>query len=275
MASPRCFLSEDQFQCSICLDMFTEPVSTPCGHNFCKVCISKYWDTTDLFIKEMEKLCDAELMRMQRCAVDVTLDPDTAHRCLILSEDRKQVRYEQGPQLLTDNPKRFDYLFSVLGKEGFSSGGFYYEVQVKGKIEWIFGVAKESIMRKEPTTESPEGGRWTVYMRGKNKYQACNYTRVPIFLREKLQKVGVFVDYEEGQISFYNVEARSHIYSFTGNTFTEKLYPYFNPCNNSEGPNSAPLVICPTTLKDSINPLNAKTDLSSLGNITADSRGLY
>jgi hypothetical protein len=182
--------------------------------------------------------------------VDVTLDPDTAHRCLILSEDRKQVRYEQGPQLLTDNPKRFDCLYSVLGKEGFSSGGFYYEVQVKGKIEWIFGVAKESIMRKEPTTESPEGGRWSVYMRGKNKYQACNYTRVPISLREKLQKVGVFVDYEEGQISFYNVEARSHIYSFTGNTFTEKLYPYFNPCDNSEGPNSAPLVICPVSHTD-------------------------
>uniref|UniRef100_A0A4W5N9Y5 Uncharacterized protein n=1 Tax=Hucho hucho TaxID=62062 RepID=A0A4W5N9Y5_9TELE len=39
---------EDQFQCSIYLDMFTEPVSTPCAHNFCKVCISRCWDTTDL-----------------------------------------------------------------------------------------------------------------------------------------------------------------------------------------------------------------------------------
>uniref|UniRef100_A0A8K9XJZ9 Fish virus induced TRIM protein n=1 Tax=Oncorhynchus mykiss TaxID=8022 RepID=A0A8K9XJZ9_ONCMY len=39
---------QEQFQCSICLDVFTEPVSTPCGHNFCKVCISGYWDTTDL-----------------------------------------------------------------------------------------------------------------------------------------------------------------------------------------------------------------------------------
>lgn len=37
------FLSEDQFTCSICLDVYTEPVSTPCGHNFCKACITKHW----------------------------------------------------------------------------------------------------------------------------------------------------------------------------------------------------------------------------------------
>uniref|UniRef100_A0A4W5Q1J3 Uncharacterized protein n=1 Tax=Hucho hucho TaxID=62062 RepID=A0A4W5Q1J3_9TELE len=48
MASSSHSLSEEQFLCSICLDVFTEPVSTPCGHNFCKACISGYWDTTDL-----------------------------------------------------------------------------------------------------------------------------------------------------------------------------------------------------------------------------------
>uniref|UniRef100_A0A8C6TMU8 Uncharacterized protein n=1 Tax=Neogobius melanostomus TaxID=47308 RepID=A0A8C6TMU8_9GOBI len=38
--------SEDQFLCSICLDLFTKPVSTPCGHNFCRRCLSQYWDTS-------------------------------------------------------------------------------------------------------------------------------------------------------------------------------------------------------------------------------------
>uniref|UniRef100_A0A3Q4G0P8 RING-type domain-containing protein n=1 Tax=Neolamprologus brichardi TaxID=32507 RepID=A0A3Q4G0P8_NEOBR len=41
--------SEDQFLCSICLDVFTDPVSTPCGHNFCKTCISQ----VNTFISEM------------------------------------------------------------------------------------------------------------------------------------------------------------------------------------------------------------------------------
>ncbi|XP_072249416.1 E3 ubiquitin-protein ligase TRIM39-like [Leuresthes tenuis] len=43
MATSSSFLSEDQFLCSICLEVFTEPVSIPCGHNFCKACLSRYW----------------------------------------------------------------------------------------------------------------------------------------------------------------------------------------------------------------------------------------
>ncbi|CAL8333053.1 unnamed protein product [Merluccius merluccius] len=44
MSSMTSFLSEDQFTCSICLDVFTNPVSTPCGHSFCQACITCYWD---------------------------------------------------------------------------------------------------------------------------------------------------------------------------------------------------------------------------------------
>ncbi|MED6243601.1 hypothetical protein ATANTOWER_023267 [Ataeniobius toweri] len=44
MALPSAFLSEDQFTCSICLEMFNNPVSTPCGHSFCQSCLSSYWD---------------------------------------------------------------------------------------------------------------------------------------------------------------------------------------------------------------------------------------
>uniref|UniRef100_A0A4W6CDU1 Uncharacterized protein n=1 Tax=Lates calcarifer TaxID=8187 RepID=A0A4W6CDU1_LATCA len=44
MAAASCLLTEDQFLCSICLDVFTDPVGTPCGHNFCKSCITRHWD---------------------------------------------------------------------------------------------------------------------------------------------------------------------------------------------------------------------------------------
>uniref|UniRef100_A0A671UHZ1 Uncharacterized protein n=1 Tax=Sparus aurata TaxID=8175 RepID=A0A671UHZ1_SPAAU len=45
MSAASCLLTEDQFLCSICLDVFTDPViSTPCGHNFCKTCITQHWD---------------------------------------------------------------------------------------------------------------------------------------------------------------------------------------------------------------------------------------
>ncbi|TDH09994.1 hypothetical protein EPR50_G00092170 [Perca flavescens] len=44
MSAASCLLTEDQFLCSICLDVFTDPVSTPCGHNFCKTCITQHWN---------------------------------------------------------------------------------------------------------------------------------------------------------------------------------------------------------------------------------------
>ncbi|XP_055777813.1 E3 ubiquitin-protein ligase TRIM39-like isoform X1 [Salvelinus fontinalis] len=181
--------------------------------------------------------------------VDVTLDPDTAHLQLILSEDRKQVIFGDVWQDLPDNPERFDISVCVLGKEGFSSGRFYYEVQVKGKTGWSLGVATKSINMKETIYLNPEDGYWTVMLRN-GQYWAGAVPTVPIFLREELQKVGVFVDYKEGQVSFYNVEARSHIHSYTGYTFTEKLYPFFSPGNNYSGKNSTPLVITPVDVTD-------------------------
>uniref|UniRef100_A0A672KF09 E3 ubiquitin-protein ligase TRIM39-like n=1 Tax=Sinocyclocheilus grahami TaxID=75366 RepID=A0A672KF09_SINGR len=380
-------------QCSICLDVFTDPVSTPCGHNFCKTCLNKCWDNSqtcncpycketfnqrpDLkinttlreltqlmktqkdvkqmiqdrikkiqdikhsaevrkvrsklllemieeqqkaaekeeqeLIEELEqeitelkmrnteleqlshtedhlhllqsysslsspentrncseisvkthksletlsraltklqdtlnsKLIQTKLKWMQQYAVDVTLDPDTAHRKLILSDDGKQVRHGDTEQKLPDKPERFNFLVSVLGKVGFSSGRFYFEVQVKEKTKWNLGVVRESINRKGDIKLIPSNGYWTVVLRNGNEYWAYAHTDVSLSLRVKPQRVGVFVDYEEGLVSFYDVESSSHIYSYTGQSFTGKLYPYFSPCLNNRGANSIPLIITP------------------------------
>nr|XP_055075332.1 E3 ubiquitin-protein ligase TRIM39-like [Misgurnus anguillicaudatus]XP_055075333.1 E3 ubiquitin-protein ligase TRIM39-like [Misgurnus anguillicaudatus] len=190
-----------------------------------------------------EKLSQAVLKRMQEYAVDVTLDPDTANPYLILSDDNKQVRHGDIKHELPDNPKRFDMYLIVLGKQGFSSGRFYYEVQVKGKTDWTLGVARESVKRKGIITQTPDDGFWSVWMRSENEYRANAGPDVSLSLKVKPQKVGVFVDYEEGLVSFYDVESRSYIYSFTNQSFNEKLYPYFNSCDNENGINSAPLII--------------------------------
>ncbi|KAI7794719.1 putative E3 ubiquitin-protein ligase TRIM39, partial [Triplophysa rosa] len=177
--------------------------------------------------------------------VDVTLDADTASPYLILSDDRKQVRHGDVKQDVSDNPERFDKCSCVLGKEGFSSGRFYFEVQVSGKTEWDLGVARESINRKGRIRLKPVNGYWTVALWNENEYKALDDSLVSLSLSVSPQKVGVFVDYEEGLVSFYDVESRSHIYSYTGQTFTETLYPYFCPSLNDEGKNSKPLIILP------------------------------
>ncbi|XP_070712510.1 E3 ubiquitin-protein ligase TRIM39-like [Pempheris klunzingeri] len=201
--------------------------------------------------KEMKKLIKAELRRVQKFAVDVTLDPDTAHPDLILSDDGKQVNDgDVKRKKLPDNPERFSKYIIVLGEQSFSSGRFYFEVQVKGKTKWSLGVARESINRKENIRLSPEDGYWTVWLRNGNEYEACENPSVLLSLRSQPQKVGVFVDYEDGLVSFYDVDAAALIYSFTGCSFTEKLFPYFNPCLNDGGKNSAPLIISPVHAVD-------------------------
>ncbi|KAI3370848.1 hypothetical protein L3Q82_007134 [Scortum barcoo] len=79
--------------------------------------------------KLMKKLFETELKRVQQYAVDVTLDPDTAHPELILSDDGKQISCGDVEKKLPDNPERFDTCPVVLAKQSFSSGRFYYEVQ--------------------------------------------------------------------------------------------------------------------------------------------------
>ncbi|MCI4377026.1 hypothetical protein PGIGA_G00198740, partial [Pangasianodon gigas] len=199
----------------------------------------------ETFNKKMKELPEIKLKRIQQYGVDVTLDPDTAHPNLILSDDRKQVRHGDLRKILPDNAERFNYIICVLGKEGFSSGRFYYEVQVRRKTQWDLGVARQSVNRKGQNTYSPKEGYWIVWLRNKTEYKAWDSPPVPLSLKQAPQKVGVFVDYEEGLISFYDVDAKSLIYSFTGQNFTEKLYPYFSPCLNDEGKNSAPLIITP------------------------------
>uniref|UniRef100_A0A668AJQ4 Bloodthirsty-related gene family, member 2 n=1 Tax=Myripristis murdjan TaxID=586833 RepID=A0A668AJQ4_9TELE len=195
--------------------------------------------------KEMKKLLEAELKRVQHFEVDVTLDPDTANPKLILSDDGKQVKHGDVRKNLPDNPERFSSCPCVLGKQSFSSGRFYYEVQVKGKTKWNLGVASGLIERKENIPLRPKNGFWTIWLRNKNEYEALADSDVCLSLKSPPQKVGVFVDYEEGLVSFYDVDAAALIYSFTDCGFTEKLLPYFSPCVNAGGENSAPLIICP------------------------------
>ncbi|XP_076023570.1 zinc-binding protein A33-like [Genypterus blacodes] len=193
--------------------------------------------------KEVKKLLKVVLRRIQQFAVDVTLDPDTAHPDLILSDDEKRVYDSDVRKNLPDNPQRFDPCVCVFAKQSFSSGRFYFEVQVKGKTEWTLGVTRETSKRKGDITLSPEEGYWTVVLRNVDEYKAYDDSVVTLSLESKPEKVGVFVDYEEGLVSFYDVDAAALIFSFTGCSFTHKLLPYFSPELNYGGTNSAPLII--------------------------------
>ncbi len=78
----------------------------------------------------------------------VILDPNTAHRALVLSDDLISVRYSDDDQPVPDNPERFDRCLCVLGSEGFNSGTHCWDVEVKQSSVWSLGVTTASNQRK-------------------------------------------------------------------------------------------------------------------------------
>nr|XP_033780218.1 butyrophilin subfamily 3 member A1-like isoform X2 [Geotrypetes seraphini] len=177
-------------------------------------------------------------LEWRRCcsyAVNVTLDPNTAHPLLIVSEDKKTVISGNTKQIFFDNTKRFDSEPFVLGSEGFSSGKHYWEVQVGDKSDWKVGVCKNSVRRKGQITPSPGEGYWAVELRIKDKsvYLALTVPEKELLLRERPQAVGIFLDYEAGKVSFYNADTKSHIYTFSDiYSFTETLQPFLFTCTS-------------------------------------------
>ncbi|KAK7938611.1 hypothetical protein WMY93_001937 [Mugilogobius chulae] len=180
---------------------------------------------------------------LQQFAVDVTLDPVTAYPRLVLSEDLKQVHHSDEKKQLPDSPRRFNTCSCVLGKQSFSSGRFYFEVQVKDKTAWDLGVVQESVNRKGQIIVRPNYGFWCIALRNRDEYKVGIEPGVCLFPPRAPQKVGVFVDYDEGLVSFYDADSAHLLYSFTDCSFREKLFPYVNPCSNFKGSNSAPLII--------------------------------
>uniref|UniRef100_A0A674K2X3 Butyrophilin subfamily 1 member A1 n=1 Tax=Terrapene triunguis TaxID=2587831 RepID=A0A674K2X3_9SAUR len=159
--------------------------------------------------------------------VDVTLDPDTANPYLVLSEDRKSVRRGDTRQDLPDNPERFDTYPEVLGTEGFAGGRRYWEVEVGDKIEWDLGVCRESVSRKGQVTATPQDGFWIMGLYD-GEYKAFTSPPTPLPVSIRPSRVGIFLDYEAGEVSFYNVTDRSHLFTFN-RTFSGMLRPYFYP----------------------------------------------
>ncbi|XP_007939257.1 E3 ubiquitin-protein ligase TRIM68 [Orycteropus afer afer] len=178
-------------------------------------------------------------------AVDVCLDPDTAYSRLIVSEDRKSVCYGDTKQKLPDNPERFYRYNIVLGSQCISSGQHYWEVEVGDRSEWGLGVCKENVDRKEVVYLSPHYGFWVIRLRKGNEYRAGTDEYPLLSLSVPPRRVGVFLDYEAHDISFYNVtDNGSHIFTFPHYPFPGRLLPYFSPCYSIGANNTAPLTIC-------------------------------
>lgn len=158
-------------------------------------------------------------------AVEVTLDLDTANPDLLISNDEKRMRCGFERKEVPNFHQRFDGWWCAVGMEGFDSGRHYWEVEV-GERDWRLGVAKESALRKGFKSLNTNTGYLTLRLERGTELKALTvpFTALPPGLIPN--KVGVYLDYDQGQLSFYDVDSRSHIYTYN-ESFDEKLFPLF------------------------------------------------
>ncbi|XP_044622602.2 tripartite motif-containing protein 75-like [Equus asinus] len=149
--------------------------------------------------------------------VDLTLDPETAHPNLIISKDRKSVIYRTMKPNCLDNPEAFTSYLAVLSCEGFDAGRHFWQVEIRGTGEWCLGVCK-NFPRNALIPPCPKD----VCGQFQQGTRTCGtgYTG-------HVMRIGVFLDYELGEVSYYNWHSRSYLYTLT-DTFTGKLIPYFS-----------------------------------------------
>ncbi|KAL6471207.1 hypothetical protein MHYP_G00198570 [Metynnis hypsauchen] len=154
----------------------------------------------------------------------VTLDPNTAHPKLILSEDLTSVRFSDEEQKLPDSPERFNTDVCVLSSVGFNSGIHCWDVEVGGNTAWELGVIAESAQRKQ-NTYSRTGMWYLWHYNDAYAAQATPKQLTHLSVAKKLQRVRVQLDWDKGRLTFSDPLANTHLHTFTYR-FTEKVLPF-------------------------------------------------
>ncbi|KAK7164358.1 hypothetical protein R3I94_002913 [Phoxinus phoxinus] len=193
---------------------------------------------------------------IRSASVDITLDPMTNHPWLQLSDDKKKVQEALSETEVSFSNQRFDSWPCVLGREGLTSGRYYWEVDIANKGYWRIGVTTSSSKRQGRCPMNPCEGFWTIW-RSTRQFYACTKPETELPLTLVPRKLGIYLDYEEGQLSFYNAETRSHMFTFTAN-FREKLYPLFAPLDGRT------LITLSSTVNSETSSFDVSIDLQSL-----------
>ncbi|XP_075199438.1 E3 ubiquitin-protein ligase TRIM39-like [Anomaloglossus baeobatrachus] len=158
---------------------------------------------------------------------DILLDVKTAHNNLLISDDLKTVTWTKIRQNRPETAERFQYN-QVMSRRGFTSGRHYWDVEISGSRWWKVGMCYPSIDRSGDHSQIGDNNKsWSLYRRllYNNQYSVTHDSKV-IQLPHLISsdRVRICLDYEAGQLSFYELcDPIRHLHTFTA-AFTEPLH---------------------------------------------------
>ncbi|XP_045039541.2 tripartite motif-containing protein 5 isoform X2 [Desmodus rotundus] len=195
---------------------------------------------------------------VRRYWVHVTLDPPKDESKIVISEDRRQMRISSFALFLRMSNNDYDQ-FGVLGSPFITSGKHYWEVDVSEVRACVLGVCGEkfpdsdmkSFVRQGNNCQDfysryqPKHGYWVIGLENKLEHNASveSSSSDPLKLTLSLtfppRRVGVFLDYDAGTVSFFNITNHEFlIYKYSSCSFPQKLFPYFSmKC-------TGPMILC-------------------------------
>lgn len=149
------------------------------------------------------------------------------------SDPERKENFKEETHDLSLRDKQGDCNLITLNQQDFTSGKHYWEVDVKDADEWTLGIYENPTDSRE-LSKDLQNKKFRVLEKKGCEYRALTYCLQNISLQECLlikkcpQKIVIFLDYEDNDISFYDMTEGTHIFSFTQTTFSGSLYPYFN-----------------------------------------------
>uniref|UniRef100_A0A8C2J4L9 Butyrophilin subfamily 1 member A1-like n=1 Tax=Cyprinus carpio TaxID=7962 RepID=A0A8C2J4L9_CYPCA len=181
--------------------------------------------------RKHEVVGDVNIEELRKHTVEITIDRERLHQDHILSEDCKIVKASPD---YNHTGEEFPIQLCAFGAQRFTSGRHYWEVELTRentppKNYWLIGVMKDgNLTARDKSTFTPFYGFWFLYSDGPRGFHINTNPSVKLSLTPRPERLGVLLDYDDGQLSFYNVTERKHLLTISCR-FSGSVVPLFNP----------------------------------------------